>query len=180
MTCEAKHSTEAVRGLVKPRRFGREIALSALYQLDVTGETRDRALENSRDLLAGLRLEEEHEASGGMWASKRLRVAEERTAEAAAFADELTRTVLEHVGELDEIISELAEGWSLERMPGIDRNILRLALAEIIHFDDIPVSVSIDEAVELAKEYSTERSGNFVNGVLGAFVRSRGLAPIDH
>jgi len=164
---------------VKVRRFGREIALSALYQLDVTGETCDRALESSRDLLRSLKLEEEHESGGGVWTGERLQVAEEQTAQAADFADQLARTALGHVGELDQIISEFAEGWSLERMPGIDRNILRLALAEIIHFDDIPVSVSIDEAVELAKEYSTEQSGNFVNGILGAFVRSRGMAPVD-
>jgi N utilization substance protein B len=145
----------------------------------VTGEARERALGSSRELLASLKLEEEHEASGGMLAAERVQVAEQQAAEAARFAEQLTRMVLDHVGELDEIISELAEGWSLERMPGIDRNILRLALAEIIYFDDIPVSVSIDEAVELAKEYSTEESGSFVNGILGAFVRSRGMAPID-
>jgi N utilization substance protein B len=155
------------------------MALSALYQCDVTGESREPALASSRDLLVGLRLEQEHEASGGMLATQRRHVTEARAAEAADFADALTRAALDHVGELDQIISEFAEGWSLERMPGIDRNILRLALAEIIHFDEIPIGVSIDEAVELAKQYSTEESGTFVNGILGAFVRSRGLAPID-
>ncbi len=164
---------------MKTRRLGREIALSTLYQYEVTGETRERALESSRDVLVALALEAEHEASGGMRAAERFQVAEEQAVEAAEFADELTAAALGGIGELDEIISEFAEGWSLERMASIDRNILRLALAEIIYFDDIPVSVSIDEAVDLAKEYSTEESGSFVNGILGAFVRSRGMAPID-
>ena len=164
---------------VKPRRFAREIALSTLYQLDVTGETRERALESSRDMLVDLKREDERESGGGAPSRKRQRAVRDQTAEAAEFAEQLTRTALDSVGELDEIISEFAEGWSLDRMPGIDRNILRLALAEILHFDDIPVSVSIDEAVELAKGYSTEESSTFVNGILGAFVRSRGLASAD-
>ncbi len=171
--------TEALCVPVKPRRFAREIALSTLYQLDVTGETRERALKSSLAMLVDLKREAERESGGRAPSRKRERAVRDQVAEAAEFAEQLTRTALDSVGELDEIITEFAEGWSVDRMPGIDRNILRLALAEILHFDDIPVSVSIDEAVELAKAYSTEESGSFVNGILGAFVRSRGLAAVD-
>lgn len=69
--------------------------------------------------------------------------------------------------ELDDLISEHAKGWTLERMPKVDLAIMRLSCYEIKHRDDIPVNVSINEAVELAKRYSGEQSGTFVNGVLG-------------
>jgi N utilization substance protein B len=67
---------------------------------------------------------------------------------------------------VDELVSSAAVGWELSRMPVVDRTILRLATWELLARDDIPVAVVIDEAVELAKQYSTEQSGGFVNGVL--------------
>ena len=74
--------------------------------------------------------------------------------------------------ELDRAIEEAATGWRLERMPVVDRNVLRLGLFELRH-TDTPVGVVISEAVEIAKAYSTARSGSFVNGVLGALAPAR-------
>jgi len=74
--------------------------------------------------------------------------------------------------EFDEIIEEKLENWDLKRVAIIDKVILRLAIAEIIHFEDIPPEVSINEAIELAKKYSTEGSGKFINGVLDAIYRN--------
>ncbi len=68
--------------------------------------------------------------------------------------------------ELDEVIARYARGWTLERMPAVDRNLLRLACFELAHRPDVPTAVVIDEAVELAKQFSTEESGRFVNGML--------------
>lgn len=75
-------------------------------------------------------------------------------------------------GELDAAIAENARGWAIERMPALDRAILRLAIYELIDRRDIPVAVVIDEAVELAKRFSTDDSGRFVNGVLATVART--------
>lgn len=83
------------------------------------------------------------------------------------FSLQLVKGVLSHLDEIDPLIKNHANHWSLERMANIDRNILRIAIYEIIFIDTIPKSVSINEAVELAKKYSTESSFGFVNGVLG-------------
>jgi N utilization substance protein B len=82
------------------------------------------------------------------------------------FADKLIRGVLEHREELDNQIKQRAENWDLHRMAVVDRNILRLAIYEMLHRDDIPPVVSINEAVDIAKKFSTEDSGKFVNGIL--------------
>lgn len=84
-----------------------------------------------------------------------------------AFAAELVKGVAEHATELDEMISSHAKDWTIERMPVIDRNLLRMALFEMLYQDDVPAAVAINEAVELAKIYSTEDSSRFVNGLLG-------------
>ncbi|MGI8879769.1 MAG: transcription antitermination factor NusB [Jatrophihabitans sp.] len=74
---------------------------------------------------------------------------------------------------IDEILAQYAEGWALDRMPDVDRAILRLALYELLWRDDVPDAVAIDEAVELAKSLSTDESPRFVNGVLGRVMRDR-------
>jgi N utilization substance protein B len=89
------------------------------------------------------------------------------------YLDDIVHGVLREQGELDAIIAELASGWKLERIANVDRNILRLALYELRHRRDIPASVSVNEAVEIAKKYSTAESGKFVNGILGSYLRSR-------
>ena len=75
------------------------------------------------------------------------------------------------IAELDEKIAELAIGWSVERMPKVDLSILRVALYEMMYMDKIPSSVSINEAVELAKRFGGDRSSAYINGMLGTFAR---------
>jgi N utilization substance protein B len=81
---------------------------------------------------------------------------------------ELVEGVEDHGDELDKLIAEHARNWSLDRMPAIDRNVLRIALFELGSRPEVPVAVVIDEAVELAKRFSTDDSGRFVNGMLSA------------
>lgn len=75
--------------------------------------------------------------------------------------------VTEHLAHIDDLISAHLQGWTLERLPAVDRAILRVAVWELLHADDVPEPVAVDEAVELAKELSTDESPGFVNGVLG-------------
>jgi len=84
------------------------------------------------------------------------------------FASELVEGVGSHVAELDALLTRFARGWSVERMPVVDRALLRIAVYELVHRPDVPTGAVISEAVELAKRFSTEDSGRFVNGVLGA------------
>ncbi len=89
------------------------------------------------------------------------------------YAEQLVKGVEEHRDELDERLSATSENWPLDRMPVVDRAILRLAVYEMIYVDDVPVSVAINEAVELAKQFGGEdESSRFVNGVLGRIARS--------
>lgn len=83
------------------------------------------------------------------------------------YATELVDGVTAHIEQIDAWISQTARNWTIERMPAIDRNIIRLACYEMAFADDIPVSVAINEAVELAKSYGGDDSPKFVNGVLG-------------
>ena len=82
----------------------------------------------------------------------------------------LVEGVVEHAHRIDELIATHARGWSLERLPDVDRAILRMATFELLWADDVPDAVVIDEAVELAKALSTDDSASFVNGVLGAIL----------
>src|SRR3954470_22077188 len=91
------------------------------------------------------------------------------TADEAAvrlFAEPLIRGTLEHRDALDEVIKKHAKNWDLHRIAAVDRNILRLAIYEMLHREDIPPVVSINEAVDIAKKFSTQDSGKFVNGIL--------------
>jgi len=87
------------------------------------------------------------------------------------FATALVEGVAAHGAEIDALVGGAAEGWEVERMPVLDRAVLRLATYELMAEADVPVAVVIDEAVELAKQYSTEFSGRFVNGVLSTIAR---------
>jgi N utilization substance protein B len=148
------------------RREARERAVQFLFQHDL----------NPPDNL--------EEALGHFWGSQRApAIAEEKAsatwgqkvdlppptaAEVATrlFADRLIRGVLEHRPQLDEKISAHAQNWDINRMAVVDRNILRLAIYEMLYRDDIPPVVSINEAVDIAKKFSTQDSGKFVNGIL--------------
>jgi transcription antitermination protein NusB len=122
------------------RRGARKIALDVLYEHDVTGAP----IAEIAEILGRYDPEPAHE-----------------------FAGVLVRGVVEHRAELDNLIASYAEDWTIERMPVIDRNLLRLGTFELLYLDDVPAAVTINEAVELAKTYSTEDSGRFVNGILG-------------
>jgi len=87
------------------------------------------------------------------------------------FAALLVRGVAAHAARIDDLVAGAAEGWELDRMPVVDRAVLRLATYELLEEPATPVAVVIDEAVELAKEFSTEMSGRFVNGVLSTIAR---------
>jgi N utilization substance protein B len=84
----------------------------------------------------------------------------------------LVTGVENHISDIDLHIIENAKGWAIDRMPALDRAILRIAIFELLHRSDTPVAVVIDEAVELAKRFSTDDSGRFVNGVLSAVART--------
>jgi transcription antitermination protein NusB len=94
----------------------------------------------------------------------------ERTAMASppvsAYAATLVRGVAAHQPRIDELISKYAEGWTLDRMPAVDRNVLRIGIYELLWAPDIPAAVAISEAVQLARDLSTEASPTFVNGLL--------------
>jgi transcription antitermination protein NusB len=91
--------------------------------------------------------------------------------EPAPFAADLVTGVGEHAEEIDEYIRRLARGWALERMPALDRALLRIGVYELLHRPDVPTGAVLSEAVELASRYSTDDSGRFVNGVLAQVAR---------
>ncbi len=93
----------------------------------------------------------------------------------APYAQVLVEGVVAHREEIDTLISVNAQGWTLPRLPGVDRALLRIAIYELLHCPDVPDAVAIDEAVELAKSLSTDESAGFLNGVLGAVARARTL-----
>jgi transcription antitermination factor NusB len=123
------------------RREGREAAVQYLYQRDLnpTSENAD--------------LQIFYKMRGLSPAARR-------------FSDTLIPGVLEHQDEIDELIRKNAENYELHRISAVDRNILRLAIFEMLHCPETPPVVSINEAIEIAKKYSTDESGRFVNGVL--------------
>ena len=126
---------------MRRRTRARELALQFLYTLDVRGS---EILEDLDDFLT---------ESGASRLARR-------------FATELVHGVVKHQAELDAGIVRVAQHWSLERMPPVDRNILRLASFELLHCPEIPIGVALNEAIELGKRYSTANSGAFINGIL--------------
>lgn len=100
-------------------------------------------------------------------------VGEDSDGEQRAFVKELTLGTLEYAEQADRIVSPLLEGWALERLPTIDRLLLEMATFEIVCRPETPPAVAINEAVALAKRFSTEDSGRFVNGVLSAVVNAK-------
>ena len=129
------------------RRTSRELAIRTLFQIDVGGS-------KPADALAGVLNPDRY------------------AGDTLDFARELVLGVAEYLAHIDQMIEKYARGWTLERMANVDRNILRVALFELLYLPDIPPSVTVAEAVELAKQYSTAESGRFVNGILGNLVRN--------
>ncbi len=96
-----------------------------------------------------------------------LRVANQATSPLNPYTEELVDGVTAHRDRVDELIATYAEGWSLDRMPAVDRTLLRIGVYELLYVNDVPEKVAIDEAVGLASELSTDESPSFINGVLG-------------
>jgi len=130
------------------RRRAREHALQVLYQIDQAGTGVDETLELFWDAWSG------------------------DDDEGTLFASQLVRGVTEHQERIDKIIEDYSINWKLHRMPAVDRNVLRIAVYEFLECDDIPVMVSINEAIELGKRFSTGESGAFINGILDKISRS--------
>jgi N utilization substance protein B len=122
------------------RHQARERALQILFQHDIHGKS-------------AVRLEE-------FW--------QEYTAtdEAKAFAEQLVKGVLEHKKDLDVVLGRYATNWTVDRMPIVDRNILRAGLFELLWMDEVPAKVTIDQAIELAKSFGDDEASKFVNGIL--------------
>lgn len=89
------------------------------------------------------------------------------------YTGDLVRGVQDHRARIDELLSEYSTGWSLERMPAVDRNVLRIGLYEMLWVDDVPDPVAVTEAMALVRELSTDESPQFVNGVLGSLLRNK-------
>jgi N utilization substance protein B len=85
----------------------------------------------------------------------------------------LVRGVQEHIGRIDELLASYSEGWTLERMPAVDRNALRIGVFEVVYAEDVPDAVAVTEAVNLVRDLSTDESPAFVNGILGNIVRDK-------
>ncbi|HEY4619964.1 MAG TPA: transcription antitermination factor NusB [Nitrospirota bacterium] len=127
------------------RRKSREYALQMLYQYDVSHQS------------AGL--------ADGFWADK------EVPENIMEFADSIVDGVIENLDMIDDKIRLSASNWSIDRMAVVDRNILRMAVFELFYIKDIPVKVTINEAIEIAKRFGEEESGSFVNGIIDRIVR---------
>ena len=132
------------------RRKAREYALQLLFQLDIRKEKPTITL------------------------FKRFWADEDPDDEVRAFAEEIVRGTFKHLRIINAKILACAKNWALERMATVDRNVLRLATYEILYRMDIPPSVTINEAIELAKKYGTDESGSFVNGILDSVARMAG------
>ena len=148
------------------RREARERAVQFLFQHDLNpADKLDEALDHFWDSQRGPAIAEEKAAA--TWGQKTdLPPATTQELATRHFADLLIRGVLEHRAELDQRITQFARNWDLKRMAVVDRNVLRLAIYEMYFRDDIPPIVSINEAVDIAKKFSTGDSGKFINGIL--------------
>lgn len=129
------------------RRKGRELALQALYQIEITGDSS----------IAAVDLFLQHFEGG---------------AKAKEFARRLVSGVVSQRPELDRLIGQSTENWKLARLAKVEHELLRLAAYEVVFCPDIPVPVSLDEAVEIAKRFASEDSAGFINGVLDHIAKS--------
>jgi len=136
------------------RRKSRESALQVLYQLNIT----------KQDATTALKRFQEHFLPPG---------------EADDFLKRLVLGVLEHFPQLDRLIEQYSENWRLDRINMIDRNILRMALFELLYCEEIPPKVTINEAIDLGKRFGSEDSGSFINGILDRIQNEAVKKPIE-
>jgi len=141
---------------MRKRTKAREYALQVLYQLDIRrGDTAETLQE--------------------FWDAR------QPAPEVKAFAQQLAEGTMSHAQEIDQLISAHADNWDMKRMAVVDRNILRLGVFELLYVTDVPPSVCIDEAIELAKRFGDAESAKFINGILDAIHKAspRKDAPTD-
>ena len=143
------------------RNTAREIAVHLAYELSFTDKTAEELVAKrlSRDGFAELAGEDEL-------------YSEAPNAKQAEYIRALVCGVADHAPELDEFIARYAKGWSFDRIPLVASAIMRVAMYEILYFRDVPNSVAINEAVEIAKKYGQESSGGFVNAILAKIMKS--------
>ncbi|MGH2697632.1 MAG: transcription antitermination factor NusB [Actinomycetota bacterium] len=151
---------------MKSRRTARRLALDVLYEAEIRDVLPNEAFELRRK--EGWVVPAPEDQAPLDEAEALPAPAEETPGEAAlGYAVELTEGVQRHQADIDALIVRYADRWAIQRMPLVDRNLVRMAIYELGWRDDIPVAVAINEAVELAKELSTDDSGRFINGLLG-------------
>ncbi len=132
------------------RRKAREHALQILFQLDIRKEKPSAAV--LKHFWAEFKPDEE----------------------IRNFTEEIVRGTFKHLPKINDLIHQCAKNWSIDRMAVVDRNVLRMAIYEILYRIDIPTSVTINEAIEIAKKFGTDESGAFVNGILDRVARLTG------
>jgi N utilization substance protein B len=139
---------------LRRRRKSREFALQVLYQLNIT----------KQEAITALTRFQEHFSPNE---------------EADEFLKRLVLGVLEHCQEFDRLIEQYSENWRLDRITMVDRNILRMALFELLYCEEIPPKVTINEAIDLGKRYGSEDSGSFINGILDRIQNEVVRKPIE-
>jgi transcription antitermination protein NusB len=160
------------------RRTAREMAVQMLYQHDLGGSALPQIF---RTFDLSEYVVREREATEAAEKEKKVLTPEEQRAEAVRlrkrveeaflFAQELVKGTLDNRERIDGMITAQADNWRLERMPAVDRNVLRLAIYEMLYETDTPKLVVVDEAIELAKKFGSEQSGRFVNGLLDGLLK---------
>ena len=154
---------------MRKRTRAREIALMMLTQAELRGQ---EAIDEFEKVLQATPADEPEDDD-----EREMRALRESFSkpEIREFARDLVRGCLDKRSEVDAIISAAAQNWHLRRMAIVDRNILRMAVYEMLHIGEIPAKVSINEAIELGKRFSTKQSGSFINGILDRIRREQEL-----
>jgi len=136
------------------RRKAREIAMQVLFCMDMSEDKSDELID-------------------------RLYEAANAPADIRPFCDKLIKGVRDHRPDIDKVIEQFSDNWKLFRMACVDRNIIRIAVFELLHCEDIPPRVSINEAVDIAKKYGTGESGAFINGILDSIFNQYTMLPSE-
>jgi N utilization substance protein B len=132
------------------RRKARELALQMLFQYDMSGNPPEQIVETFEEL-------------------------QKSKPNTREFAIKIFRGTVDHSGEIDTMIQDQAENWRLSRMAAVDRNIIRMSIYEFLHESGTPKLVIIDEAIEIAKKYGTQKSSQFINGILDGILKRYNL-----
>lgn len=132
------------------RRKARELALQMLYQHDVSGNAADTIISTFEDL-------------------------QKSKPNTREFATKIFKGTVENIASIDEMITAQADNWRLTRMAVVDRNIIRMCVYEFLHENDTPKLVIIDEGIEIAKKYGTQKSSQFINGILDGILKRYNL-----